>query len=100
MYVSIRITGLRRAAWVPVALPGMVSWHAGIITLGAVLVTGVLRLLTEWQRRTTLIALMRNAPAGTVVLRHDRDTGDAARVWVGDDGVLQVPAGDPGEPAS
>jgi hypothetical protein len=42
-----------RVAWVSVALPGMVSWHAGIITLGAVIATGILRLLAEWQRRAT-----------------------------------------------
>jgi hypothetical protein len=80
------------AAWVPAALPGMVSWHAGIIGLGAVAVTGILRLLGEWQRRVTLVALLRNAPPRAVVLRDDKDTGHSTRVWM-EDGVLDPPPG-------
>ena len=87
------------ASGVPAALPGVVSWHAGVIALGAVAVTGILRLLAEWQRRATLIALMRNAPPQTVVLRADKDTGTSTSVWMGD-GVLQSPPGDRSEPES
>ena len=72
------------AAWVPAALPGVVSWRAGIIALGAIAVTGTLRLLVEWQRRVTLIELLRNAPPRTVVLRDDKDTGNSTRAWLGD----------------
>lgn len=85
------------AAWVPAALPGMVSWRAGIIVLGAVAMTGIFRLLAEWQRRVTLIALLRNAPPRIVVLRDDKDTGNSARVWMGD-GVLHSPPGASSEP--
>ncbi len=88
-----------RAAWVPAALPGMVSWHAGIIALGAVIATGILRLLAEWQRRATLIALMRSAPPKTVVHRDDKDIGDSILVLIGD-GVPQTPPGAPVEPKS
>jgi len=90
---------MRRAAWVPAALPGIVSWHAGIIALSAVIATGVLRLLAEWQRRTTLIELVRSAPPKTVVHQEDKDTGDSIRVWVGD-GVQQQPPGVLREPKS
>jgi len=77
----------------------MVSWHAGIIALGAVVVTGIFRLLAERQRRATLIALMRDAPPQAVILRDDKDTGNSTRVWMGD-GVLQSPPGARGEPKS
>jgi hypothetical protein len=85
-----------RVAWVPAVLPGMVSWHAGIIALGAVIATGTLRLLGEWQRRTTLIALMRNAPPETVVHRDDKDIGSSILVLIGD-GMPQPPSGAPVE---
>jgi hypothetical protein len=88
-----------RAAWVPVALPGVVSWHAGIIALGAVAVTGILRLLAERQRRATLIALIRNAPARTVVMQDDKGTGNSTRVWMGD-GVPQSLPGASSDPKS
>lgn len=89
-------SGIGRAAWVPAALPGIVSWHAGIIALGAVIATGILRLLAEWQRRTTVIALLRTAPPKTVVLRDDQGTSDSIRIWMGD-GMPQLPPGASGE---
>jgi magnesium-transporting ATPase (P-type) len=84
MGMSIRTAGMGGAAWVPAALPGVVSWHAGIIALGAVAVIGILRLLAERQRRKTLIALIRNAPPQTVIVQDDKGTGNSARVWMGD----------------
>lgn len=63
------------------------SWHAGVIALGAIVVTGIFRLLIEWQRRLTLLALMRDAPPRAVVLRDDKDAGSSTRVWMGD-GVM------------
>ncbi len=59
-YVSIRTTGMAQA-WVPAALPGVVSRHAGNIALGAVAETAILRLLAEPQQRATQLALMHNA---------------------------------------
>ena len=87
------------AAWVPAALPGVVSWHAGIIALGAVAVTGILRLLAEWQRRATLIALIRNAPPEALVVQDDKGTGNSTRVWMGD-GVLKSLPGASSDPKS
>jgi hypothetical protein len=81
---------MTRVAWVPAALPGIVSWHAGIIALGVVIATGVFRLLAEWQRRTTLIALVRSAPPETMVHQDDKDVGDSLLVLIGD-GVPQQP---------
>jgi hypothetical protein len=88
-----------RAAWVPVALPGVVSWHAGIIALGAVAVAGILRLLAERQRRATLIALVRNAPPRTVVMQDDKGKGNSTRVWM-EDGVPQSLPGASSDPKS
>jgi hypothetical protein len=45
---------------------------------------GVFRLLAEWQRRTTLVALMRHAPGGTVVIQQRGLGGPPMWVWVGD----------------
>jgi magnesium-transporting ATPase (P-type) len=63
-------------AWVAVtATAGVISWQAAAITVVVVVVSGVLRLLTEWQRRKTLTALMRGAPEGTVVVLSDSPSG-------------------------
>jgi hypothetical protein len=97
--VSIRTAGISRAAWVPAALPGMVSWHAGIIALGALAMTGILRLLAERQRRATLVALMHDAPPRTVVVQDDKGTGNSTRVWMGD-GMPQSPPGASSDPKS
>jgi hypothetical protein len=75
----------------------MVSWHAGVIALGALAVTGILRLLAERQRRATLIALMRSAPPQTVVIQDDKGTGNSTRVWMGD-GMPQSPPGASSDP--
>lgn len=53
------------------------------ICLVAVLV-GMSALVAEWQRRATLIALVRNAPAGTVVVQERGRGGPAMRVQVGE----------------
>jgi hypothetical protein len=51
--------------------------------LALVAVAGVIRLLCEWQRRTTLVALVRHAPAGTVVVQERGLGGPAMWVQVG-----------------
>jgi hypothetical protein len=87
------------AASVPAALPGVVWWHAGIIALGGLAVTGILQLLTERQRRATLIALMRDAPPRPVVIQDDKGTGNSTRLWMGTD-VPQSPPGASSDPKS
>ncbi|MFE9558847.1 hypothetical protein ACFYOD_35995 [Streptomyces sp. NPDC006703] len=53
-------------------------WICLVAALAAV--AGV---LAEWQRRTTLLALIRNAPAGTVVIQERGRGGPAMHVRVG-----------------
>lgn len=64
--------------WSVVAQPR--GWLA--ICLSAVLM-GAAAFLAEWQRRATLIALVRNAPAGTVVFQDRGRGGPAMQVHVG-----------------
>jgi hypothetical protein len=70
-------------AWVSTVAPHAVTWP----TLGAVLaplvLLGVLRLFAEWQRRTTLLALLRHAPGGTVVIQEKGSGGPAMWILVG-----------------
>lgn len=61
----------------------MVSWQAAALTLAALVVCSVLRLLTEWQRRETFKALMAGAPEGTTVTQHDGPEGQSMRVALG-----------------
>jgi hypothetical protein len=68
-----------------------VSWAAACWILGLVAVAGTVRLLCEWQRRETLVAIVREAPAGTVVVQ-ERGLGGPA-MWV------QVGYGPPGPAA-
>ncbi len=53
------------------------------MTLAALVVSGVLRLLTEWQRRQTFTALMTGAPEGTVVIQDDSPEGQSMRASLG-----------------
>jgi hypothetical protein len=48
-----------------------------------VVITGVFRLLAEWQRRLTLVALVQHAPGGTVIVQERGRGGPAMRVQVG-----------------
>lgn len=69
--------------WAATAAPHVVSWA----TLGAVLVPlvviGAIRLLAEWQRRKTLVAVLINAPAGSVVNQGRGLGGPPVTIWVG-----------------
>lgn len=59
------------------ATPSAISCGVG---LAALLITLVYRTLAEWQRRETLVALLENAPDGTVIVQA-RHSGRAA-MWV------------------
>jgi hypothetical protein len=61
----------------------LVSWHAMAATLIGMVVSGVLRLLTEWQRRQTINALIAGAPVGTVVIVSDSPTGQFMKASLG-----------------
>lgn len=45
------------------------SWAAVGSILGLMVIAGVIRLLTEWQRRLTIVAIVERAPEGTVVIQ-------------------------------
>jgi hypothetical protein len=92
--VTVRTLHKRWAALTSVVVPSIVSWQAGVAAIGLVAAAYVLRLLGEWQRRKTLMALMRDAREGTVVLQHEGDQGSSLSVWVGA-GLDQVPLEDP-----
>jgi hypothetical protein len=52
--------------------------------LAPLVLMGVFRLLAEWQRRTTLVALMCHAPGGTVLIQQRGLGGPPMWIWVGD----------------
>jgi hypothetical protein len=59
------------------------SLKSACIMLVALAVVAILRLLFEWQRRTTLVDLVERAPAGTVVVQEGGPGGPAMWVQVG-----------------
>ncbi|MFJ7280989.1 hypothetical protein [Kitasatospora sp. NPDC098663] len=70
--------------WTPavpfVALGGQPSWIV-LVVFGSLGVA--VRLLTEWQRRRTLVALVERSPQGTVVEQESGMGGPGMRVRVG-----------------
>lgn len=75
---SIGRVGSSNWMWPVVLQPA--SWLA-ICLIGALATIG--GLLTEWQRRVTLVALVEKAPAGTVIIQADSRGGPAMKVYVG-----------------
>jgi hypothetical protein len=59
------------------------SWTAACWVLGMVAITGAIRLLCEWQRRLTLVAIVQHAAGGTVVIQERGLGGPAMWVQVG-----------------
>jgi hypothetical protein len=70
--------------WASAVAPHAVSWTTVGAMLASLVLMGVFRLLAEWQRRATLVALMRHAPGGTVVIQQRGLGGPPMWVWVGD----------------
>lgn len=65
------------------ALAHAASWKTVILLLG-VLVLGLAgRLLAEWQRRKTLVAVIQQAPGGTVIVQQRGRGGPAMRIEIG-----------------
>ncbi|MGI8333698.1 hypothetical protein ACRYCC_27430 [Actinomadura scrupuli] len=65
------------------ATANTISWQAATLTLAALAVPGVLRLCTEWQRRRTFLALVADAPEGTVVVQQEDPGGQTMKVTLG-----------------
>jgi hypothetical protein len=96
----VRYLGMRQVRasgtgmWVGVTTTAaLVSWHAAAATLIAMVVSGVLRLLTEWQRRRTIRALMAGAPVGTVLIVSDSPTRQFMKASLGSGPSLQPNSG-------
>jgi hypothetical protein len=60
-----------------------VSWSAACCVIAVLLITGLFRLLSEWQRRLTLVAIIERAREGTVVVQERGPGGPALWVQVG-----------------
>jgi hypothetical protein len=75
-------------------LAATASWQAGLVVSGMLLALLIVLLmvalvhgqLTQWQHRRTLMALVRNAPQGTVVVHRNGDGGPSTRIQVGKGG--------------
>lgn len=52
------------------ALAHASSWKSVILLLGVLVIGLVGRLLAEWQRRKTLVAVIKDAPGGTVIVQN------------------------------
>jgi hypothetical protein len=79
-----------------ITLAHAVSWAAMGAILGLMVIAGVIRLLAEWQRRLTLVAIMQHAPAGTLLVQRRGLGGPELRLLVGygSPGVALRPSGD------
>ena len=71
----------------------VLSWQAAALTVAALVVSGVLGLFAEWQRRKTLLALITSAPPGTVVLQGDTAGGHSMKVIQSSSASRRVPPG-------
>jgi hypothetical protein len=60
-----------------------VSWQAGLLVLGVPLIIFGCGLLSQWQHRKTLIALMHEAPEGTLMVHREGNGGPSTRIRVG-----------------
>jgi hypothetical protein len=59
------------------------SWQAMILLLGVLVIGLAGRLLAEWQRRKTLVDVMKEAPPGTVIEQKRGRGGPAVRIEIG-----------------
>jgi hypothetical protein len=74
------------AALIPLVV-GTVTWQSTALVVGLLIAWSAMGLLAEWQARRTLVALVRTAPAGLIMIHQDTLRGRAFRVvWgVGSD---------------
>ncbi|MFI6317610.1 hypothetical protein ACIBG8_08820 [Nonomuraea sp. NPDC050556] len=64
-------------------ISGLISWRAAMALLAIVIVSGIFRIIIEWQRRRTFVALVADALPGTVVVQQDGPEGQTMRVSLG-----------------
>ena len=65
------------------ALAHASSWKSVILLLGVLVIGLIGRLLAEWQRRKTLVAVIKDAPGGTVIVQNRGRGGPAMRIEIG-----------------
>ena len=66
-------------------LAHVTSWKPAILFLGVLVIGWVGRLLAEWQRRKTLVAVIKDAKDGTVIEQQRGRGGPAMRIQIGSD---------------
>ena len=76
--------------WVYTTLGHMVSWKVGLLILAVLALSALTRLLDEWQRRRTLVALIKHAPRGSVIVQGRGRNGPAMWVTVGSGPKKQI----------
>ena len=59
------------------------SWQTVILLVGVLVIGSAGRLLAEWQRRKTLVAVIKEASAGTVIEQKRGRGGPAVRIEIG-----------------
>jgi hypothetical protein len=64
-------------------LAHMASWKSVILLLGVLVIGLVSRLLAEWQRRKTLVAIVKHARGGSVIEQGRGHGGPAMRIEIG-----------------
>jgi hypothetical protein len=88
--VGVNLVGGALPWWgelVAVVLPGGISWPVAVAVASMFL--GVLgyRLCAELLRRKTVVAILTNAPSGTVIEQQTWPGGPALRIRVGDQSI-------------
>jgi hypothetical protein len=68
--------------WLSTAAIHMVSNGSAIFALAVLMVRSVTCLLAEWQRRKTLIAVIKDAPCRTVIVQERGHGGPAMRIEI------------------
>ncbi|REF00792.1 hypothetical protein [Thermomonospora umbrina] len=64
-------------------MAGLISWRAAAMALAILALSGAFRIILEWQRRRTFVALVAGAPQGTVIVQQDRPGEQTMRVTLG-----------------
>jgi hypothetical protein len=72
----VQVRSWQAGAWVGLTVTaGLISWQAVALALTALAISGALQLLTEWQRRQTIKALMAVVVNGTTVVMSESREG-------------------------
>ena len=76
--------------WLIAVLARGVSWWSLVLVLAVVVAVLTAGLLAEWQRRTTLVALLKAAGPGTVIQQGRGSGGPAMRIELGREPTGQI----------